>query len=49
MPIARAGVPVAIAVAIVASVASLDSQTSMSRLLVLAGDLHLGGGQERGR
>ena len=48
MPIARAGVPAAIAVAIVAGVAGLESQTSTSRLVVIASDLHLGVGRSAG-
>ena len=48
MPIARAGVPAAIAIAIVAGVAGLESQTSTSRLVVIASDLHLGAGRSAG-
>ena len=45
MASARAGVPAVVVMAIVASVAALDSQTSTSRLVVIASDLHLGAGR----
>ncbi len=40
--------PAAIAIAIVAGVAGLESQTSTSRLVVIASDLHLGAGRSAG-
>jgi UDP-2,3-diacylglucosamine pyrophosphatase LpxH len=45
MATARTGVPAVVVMTIVASVAALDSQTSTSRLVVIASDLHFGAGR----
>jgi UDP-2,3-diacylglucosamine pyrophosphatase LpxH len=45
MVTARARLPVFLVIAIVATIAVLDSQTPTSRFVVIASDLHLGGGK----
>ena len=45
MSTARALLPAFVVIAIVATIAVLDSQTPPSRFVVIASDLHLGGGK----